>query len=133
MADAPLVGDPAKNKADFGVCPWVANNLVGKTGLGPAGYDARSECSLRVRTCDRQVRATYPGAGQSGNAAPSKDPLHTDTCRAASRKYPGARGGALGRGNCVSEVWSSDEWLVGEPERRKHELSKDSLDSEYKT
>lgn len=66
MADAPLIGGPAKNTADFGVCPWVANNLVVKTGLGPAGYDAPSECSLRVRTRDRQVRATYPGAGQSG-------------------------------------------------------------------
>lgn len=30
----------------------------------------------------------------------------------------------------MPEVWSSDDWLVGEPKRIKHELSTNSLDSE---
>lgn len=36
-------------------------------------------------------------------------------------------------GTLCLEVWGSDEWLVGELERIKHELSKNSPDTEYKT
>ena len=54
------------------MCPRVAHRLVGKADLGPSGYDAGSERSLRGRAPTAQVGDPYPGAGQPGNAGRSK-------------------------------------------------------------
>lgn len=54
--------------------------------MGPGGYDARSERSLRVRAPTVQVGDPYPGAGQPGNAGRSK--YHFYRPRASSR-HPG--------------------------------------------
>lgn len=59
------------------MCPRVAHprvvpHLVGKADMGPGGYDAQSERSLRVRAPTVQVGDPYPGAGQPGNAGRSR-------------------------------------------------------------